>query len=940
MKAEKVRKLYSDVVIKRTYSRWDDDKQRRETWDEAVDRYADYVSKKVNKDLLPHFTNAIQYIKDKKVMPSMRMLWTAGKAADVDNVCIYNCSYTPINSLDRFHEIMYLLMNGVGVGFSVERQYITSLPIVSPVVNKEDATTYIVEDSKKGWALAYKALIRDWYVGIPSTWDVSKIRPKGSLIKTFGGRASGSGVLVDLFNFTRKTIFKAAGRKLNSIEVADIVCKIADIVICGGVRRSACIAFSNLSDPRMSRFKEGQFWIDNPQRALANISVAYTEKPGVASYMTEFLQLYQSGTGERGFANVTAYPDDSMRLNPCQPEYAKVLTPNGISTIGKISVGDKIWSEDGWVTVINKVHSGFKDVYKYETTFGSFIGTNNHKIVSKGEKVEVGNALSIDVLQGDSSPIITINPKHVIDGLLIGDGSWHKASNKPTLYIGQNDHDYFKDEVADYIGEQNGIHKPYTYNVVTTLTEEELPPIPNRNIPKRFIEANYNTVASFLRGLYSANGSVVRDRITLASVNKQLIQDVQTMLSSIGIRSYYTTTKARAREFVNGTYLCKESYELNITRDCDLFITKIGFIQSYRQEKALKLLNKKRKQGSKSAHIIKKTYEETTDVFDITVDGASHTYWSNGLNVSNCGERVLFPQQLCNLTEVVVDKDITYEELSNRVCAAVLLGTLQASYTKFDTSVLSQAWVDNTVRDALLGVSLTGTSNSDIPDKWLEMLKKESYAYNTMFAKLLGINEAKGITCNKPSGTVSQVVGCPSGIHPDFSEYYIRRIRVAKIDPLCKFLMAKQVPHNPEVGTSLESTDTIVFSFPLKSTSHRIASEVSAIDQLNYYLKFKKFWCDERGNPSCTVYVKDDEWLRVQAWVYENWDSIGGVTFLPYDDNVYQLAPYEAIDEATFNKLIEEFPEFDIEELSKYELNDNTTGAKTLSCTAGACELV
>lgn len=777
MTPEEIREQYSNFIIQRTYTRYNEKLKRRETWDEAVDRYAEFLKDEypeqlVKGELEKEFEEAIQAIKEKKVMPSMRLLWTAGKAAKKDPICAYNCSYTAIDSIKVFSEIMYLLMNGVGVGFSVERQYIQKLPEVSSESYPEQAQCYIVEDSKEGWSLTYKSLIRDWYHGIPSIWDVSKIRSKGSIIKTFGGRASGPEVLVDLFNFTKNIIQYAKGRKLNSKELTDIVCKIADIVIAGGVRRSACIAFTNLSDQRMKHYKEGQFWLDNPQRVLANISIAYTEKPEPVYFMDEWKQLILSGSGERGIINTAIFPDPDMRTNPC-------------------------------------------------------------------------------------------------------------------------------------------------------------------------------------------------------------------------------------------------------------------------------------------------------------------------------AERVLINKNLCNLSEVVIDKNITIEEIKRRIKLATLLGTIQATLTKFNTKILSKDWIKNTEKEAQIGVSLTGTSNKNWTSEELELLKKYSFEYNEKYAKIFNINKASGITCNKPSGclkfdtliktnlgiksfkelaeyfeikkleslpentfydvskynvyvydmdnekqlitkfyingikktkkitlednliiectfnhkfflvnkgwteaskltsndkiwnweedgkfyfkkivkiedgkkqftvdievdnthsyqlangcishnTVSQVVGTPSGIHPDYAPFYIRRIRVSRADPICTLLVAEGVPFQPEVGTTLENANTFVFEFPLKSSSLRLRENCSAIEQLKYYKLFKKYWCDERGNPSCTIYVKEHEWLEVLNWVYTNWDHIGGVSFLPYDNGVYQLAPYEEISEEKFNELCEKFPKIDFNKLSFYELEDRTEGAANLACSAGSCEL-
>lgn len=933
-----IQEQYSNFIILRSYSRFNEEKGRRETWDEIIDRYQNFLTPKIPLILMSDFKEAIQAIRDKQIMPSMRLLWSAGPATEKDEVASFNCAYTAIDSLNVFSEIMYLLMNGVGVGFSVERQYINKLPEVSTAKYPEQAQEYIVEDSKEGWSLTFKSLIKDWYKGIPSTWDTSKVRPKGSIIKCFGGRASGPGVLEDLFNFTKSIIHYASGRKLNSKELADIVCKIADIVIAGGVRRSAAICFSNLSDQRMKHYKEGQFWLENPQRALANISVAYTEKPDPVIFIEEFKSLIQSKVGERGIVNSEIFPEEDLRMNPCQPNYATVLTPEGIRTFNDIDIGSIIWSSEGWTKVTQKSSSGMKDVYSYNTTSGKFIGTENHRIIQKGKKCEVYKATSIDYLTGPKDNYVQEeNTQLIVDGLVLGDGSYHKASNKISLYIGRKDLDYFKDKnLIKYMGKQNRIHYPYTYDITTTITPNELVNTYNRHIPDRFLNMSFSDTCSFLKGLYSANGSNHSGRISYKSTSLPVIELIQLLLSSVGIKSYYTTNKEKEIQLTNGSYLCKKSYDLNIRADYKLFLENIGFIQEYK--KVYK--GKEKSFNHKTCKIISKTFIENTEVFNITVDNESHTYWTGGLNVSNCGERILKNKQLCNLSEVVIESGISYVEIERRAKLATLLGTIQASLTKFNTKILSKAWIKNSEDDALLGVSLTGTSNRNWTSEELFFLQKYCVAWNEIYSRHLNINKAKGITCNKPSGSVSQVVGCSSGIHPDYAPYYIRRVRVAVTDPISKLLVDSGIPYNPDVGTTMENAISYVFEFPLKGHALRWKDTETALSQLEYYKLFKKYWCDNRGNPSCTVYVKENEWVEVMNWVYTNWEHIGGLSFLPNDGGVYPLAPYEEITKDKYEQLIKNFPNIDFDKLASYESSDYTVGAKEYACSAGNCELI
>lgn len=329
-----------EYVHKSRYARWIDGEHRRETWPETVKRYVDYFSLK-----FPGYPTAKVHeaILNLKVMPSMRALMTAGPALERDPMAGYNCAFVAIDNVRAFDEILYILMCGTGMGFSVERQFIANLPIVgAQVVVDEQGQHHVdckdhltpidtvikVRDSKSGWAEAYRTLLSNLYCGFIPKWDVSAVRPAGAKLKTFGGRASGPGPLVELFKFTVETFQAAVGRKLTSVECHDIVCKIADIVVVGGVRRSALISLSNLSDDRMRTAKNGQWWINDPQRALANNSAAYTERPQMEVFMKEWLSLIESKSGERGIFNRAAAIKKAMEsgrrdaskvvgVNPC-----------------------------------------------------------------------------------------------------------------------------------------------------------------------------------------------------------------------------------------------------------------------------------------------------------------------------------------------------------------------------------------------------------------------------------------------------------------------------------------------------------------------------------------------------------------------------------------------------------------------------------------------
>lgn len=626
---------YQEFIFKRSYARWLDAEGRRETWVEAVGRYSRFFwekhVEKLPKEFQREYVSAIDAILNLEIMPSMRCMWTAGPALDVDNIAGYNCAFTAIRDIRDFAEILYILMNGTGIGVSVERQFINDLPKLPVILRKTDHTV-VFEDSKLGWAEGFYAVLQFLFNGQIPNIDTSEVRPKGARLMTFGGRASGPEPLRELIEFSIKICLQAQGRRLTSEEVADIVCKTAEIVIVGGVRRSAVLLLTNPSDRRMANFKSGEFWLHHPHRALANISACYTDKPDPVQFTEDFLQLMKSGTGERGFVNREA--------------------------------------------------------------------------------------------------LQTHNP--------------------------------LRDPNVDY-----------------------------------------------------------------------------------------------------------------------------------------------------------------------------------GLNP--CGEIILRPKQFCNLSEVVVRGDDGIEELAKKAKWAAILGVLQATLSDFQ--FLSPEWKKNTEEERLLGVSLTGLRDNrsfELADgvraSWYQALKKEVQMQAGKWADALGISCPKGFTCVKPSGTVSQLVDASSGLHPRYSRYYIRRVRVAVTDPVARLLIDKGVPWHPEVGETIEACKTAVFEFPQMSPpAGAYRDKVSALDQLEYWKSLKMWYTDH--NPSCTVYVRQSEWLEVGAWLYKNWHILGGITLLPYDGGVYKLAPYEELTEKEYQNLVNKFPEIDFSDLNQYESSDLTQGSREFACIGNSCEI-
>ena len=366
---------YQSFIHVSRYARWIEEYNRRETWNETVDRYFNYMethlSKKYNYNLSTELRTKLQNaVLNLEIMPSMRALMTSGIALERCHVAGYNCSYLPVDNIRSFDECLYILMCGTGVGFSVESKYTKQLPVVSEKLIQSD-TTIVVGDSKTGWAKAYRELIHLLYAGTIPTWDLSKLRPAGARLKTFGGRSSGPDPLDDLFRFTVGIFKNAIGRKLKPIECHDIICKIGSVVVVGGVRRSALISLSDLNDQEMSLAKSGEWWNTQGQRALANNSVCYKEKPPIGIFIREWLNLYNSKSGERGIYNRQSAVSKSLEngrrdtehefgTNPCSEI---ILRPYQFCNLTEVVVR----SDDTLASLKKKV--------EYATILGTFQST-------------------------------------------------------------------------------------------------------------------------------------------------------------------------------------------------------------------------------------------------------------------------------------------------------------------------------------------------------------------------------------------------------------------------------------------------------------------------------------------------------------------------------------------------------------------------------------
>jgi len=819
------------------------------------------------------------------------------------------------------------------------------------------------------------------YEGYDLDIKYHEIRPEGSRLMTKGGRASGPKPLSDLHTAIRRLFRAREGKRLRDIDVHDSMCYIGQVGQLGGVRRAALISLSNLKSQLMREAKFGKYW-ENPlyvQRAMSNNSAVYDEKPEAHVFLAEWLSLVISKSGERGIFNrgglarqmpqrrIDQYGDSFFDVlwgtNPCQPANATVLTRDGIRTMGELKTGDVIWTGKHWSEVTRKVYTGVKPVFRYQTTAGFFLGTENHRVVSHGEKIEAQDAETIDRCVGpitrDDASYLGLQSlpcdRDVLDGLLIGDGSVHAASdNLIYLCVGENDGDVL-DRFPSHLSHRPGIRShAYAIGEDATVTAAELPYTYLRSVPARFKHGDELKIRGFLRGLYSANGSVCGGRVILKATSFKIISDVQEMLSGLGIPSYYTPKAAKAVRFDNGTYECRESYDLNITTGKGRFATMIGFVQGYKQEKANQAALTEQPTRKHSFEIISISDEGSQPVWDITVAADEHTYWTGGMLVSNCGEVILHPDgQFCNLSIPIVRPTDTGVILERKVRLAAIFGTIQSTMTDF--SYLRPRWKENCEAERLLGVDLLGALDSPLlrdsnPDRHrlLEHLKQTALSENRVWAKRLGINPSNAVTCIKPGGNSGARYGVGQSMGGWLAQHMIRNVEVGNINPMCRFLKDQGVPHE----VCYRDPGTTIFSFPLKAPEGSMVvsdlvtdvsgkvvatkSRRSAMCQLEDWLAFKKHYTEH--NPSVTIYVGDDEWPQVAGWVYAHWEDVGGLAFLPLDGGVYPQAPFTPLTPEQFADFTANFPKIEWEKLPRYEHGiDHTNVRKELACSGDSC---
>lgn len=988
------RNSLSEFIYYRTYSRWIDEESRRETWVETVNRYMMFMKENMGDMVTPReYEDIRQGILKQEAMPSMRLLWSAGKAARANHVTAFNCSFTAPTKLEDFAEIMYLAMSGAGVGFSVESQTVHQLPQIKPQTGKM-LPTHMVGDSKEGWCDSLTAGLKAWFGGKDIKFDYSHVRLQGARLKTMGGKSSGPEPLRSLLDGVRSKILAKQNRHLSTLDVHDIICKIGAIVVVGGVRRTALISLSDLHDEDMRHAKDGMFYIKEPDRAMANNSAVYLERPNAVEFMQEWLALAQSGSGERGIFNrgglAAQMPARRFAMskkhigttgtNPCVPQDTWIMTEKGAQQVHelihvpfKAMVNGKIYNSEGFF------ETGIKDIFEIRTNRGFAVrATDNHKIsvvdykarkVQKTVWKEVKDIKAGDriVLHDHASAEWEGNGTEEegwLLGNLLGDGNIQKNGRVNLDYWGEQRAEMLHYAVASIHATVGGRSDMVGHIAATGYARVGSTQLGNfaaaygmahghkivSNAVERGSAALYR---GFIRGWFDADGSVQGDQkkgvsIRLASNELLNLEAVQRMLARLGIIAtiYRNRRTAHLKSMPDGKggmklYACAANHELVMSgENINIFAKRIGFRDQNKKQRLFEVLKNYHRAFNKesfAATVEDIVYIGSEPVYDCAVENV-HAFDANGVYVHNCGEILLRSHEFCNLSEVVCRRDDTQESLTRKIRLATLLGTYQCMLT--DYPYISKDWKKNCDEERLLGVSLTG--QWDCPavrnPKTLAYLKAEAIRVNEKYAKKFNINASASITCVKPSGNVSQLVDASSGMHPRHAPHYIRRVRIGAVDSLFQMMKDQKVPFHPEVGQAEENASVFVFEFPVmapKSTTYR--NDLTAIQQLDHWRMVKEHYTEH--NPSVTVSISDNEWLGVADWLYKNWDMVGGLSFLPRNDHVYALAPYEAVDEARYKELLSHFPTIDFSQIVLYERDDETQGAKELACVSGTCEI-
>jgi hypothetical protein len=858
------------------YARFSYEHGRRETYVEAVDRVINQLRRLVEMNANPLPPDLYERIRtgmlEMRAMPSMRLLSMAGPAFERDNSCMYNCVYEPIDGIEAWVEAMWLSMAGCGVGFSVEQEYVEQFPRVQRQLGRAPEL-HVVEDSSEGWCDALRRGCEAWFNGGDVRFDYTLIRPAGAILRIKGGRASGSAPLKRLLDFTRARILSRQGTTLRTIDAHDITCAVGSAAVSGGVRRTAMISIFDADDGAMLTAKSGDFERENNQRWNANNSAVWDNVDNLTQ--DQFIgQFMEMVRSGRGEPGIF------------NREAARNLKPERRASNFQFG-SNPCFHPD---TLIETAYGPKRIEDITQPTWVYSMAENGSLCLKRASASwktrENAETLAITTVNGKT---LIVTPEHKI---FIDGRGWVEARDvrvkdrvvallrkrRGAKYVGVRltTETQMADERMEHVFIWEGIHgkKPEGHDI-------------------HHVDTNtyHNSLDNFELLTHSEHARLTR----LSNANNHQV-------------------RGDGGRFISGP-------------------------ESRRGVKAVLDVPVEMKAGfHQYATVVAISAGPTTDVYDIQVED-THNVVANGMVAHNCGEIVLRPWQMCNLTAAVARRDDTYDTLREKVELAAIIGTIQSLGTYFPT--LRPQWKQNCDEERLLGVDitgqldcplLTGASGGEVMHK----LKRVAVETNVQIASMLGINRSASVTTVKPSGNISQLLDCASGIHARWAPYYIRNVRVSASSALAKVLRDSGAPMQPENGDDPANPHTWVVSFPVKAPDGSITRSVrTAIDQCNYWLRNKRCWTEH--NPSVTITYKPDEVIDVMRWVWNHRHSIGGMAFLPDFDAKYDQLPYIEIDQTEYEQRVAEFPEIDFVKVYRYESEDWTIASQLPSCDGPIC---
>ena len=962
------------------YARWLEDKQRRETWKEAVDRVRNMMHTQYDQYGIKNDIDwAYDIMYKKKVLGSQRALQFGGDPILKRNAKIYNCTSSYCDRLRFFQECFWLLLCGSGTGFSVQKHHVAKLPTLEHNPPEDQCTKYVIDDSIEGWSDALGVLLSSYfskpveefkqYKNCRIAFDYSNIRPKGSSLASGVGKAPGYEPLANGLEKIRALLDRCIAngqKKLRPIDAYDIVMHSSDAVLSGGVRRSASLALFSPDDEEMAKAKTGNWFIDNPQRARSNNSALLLKNE---TTFEEF-QILMESVKEFGEPGFIWSESTEMIFNPCVVANSTVVTDRGIKMVSDLINKPFNAIVDG---VSYPSHKGFwktgtKQVIELQLKSGRNLRvTSNHKIMTTngwkeagdinfGENIVINNHRSypLDSL-ANFNPVSSDWKKGYLLGLFLGDGNRSRSAAQ-LKWWGESKEQYRKEayEMLSDVGFTNNHNTPEQNSVAVYSSIESKGLMQfaidndcivggSKRLSKKSICGSWNHISGLIAGYFDTDGTVLVNNIKgsslrISSVQLENLQNLQIALNSLGIYSkiYKNRRSEGERSMPDGkggtkNYFCQSCHELVISNDNIVRFAKYIPIKNIdKLEKIQTIIGNYQRMPNRTNFtdkLINKVMIGELDVYDCTVEDI-HAFDNDSVYVHNCVEIGMWPVdeesgksgwQGCNLSTINCSSVTDEEDFYERCKAAAIIGTLQAGFTKLDyLGKVSERIFD---REALLGVSLTGTMEKHdlvLTEKVLTKGAKIAVDTNKELAKKIGINQAARVTCLKPEGTSSSMLGTSSGIHPHHAKRYIRHVQANVLEAPYQHFKKLNPQACEKSSWSANNTDEVI-KFPIEvPDGAKLKNQLPAVEMLSIVKDTQKH-CVQSGknkglctqdylshNVSNTVTVKPDEWDDVTKFIYDNRKYFAGISLIPQSgDKDYPQAPFTTV--YTSREIVKEY---------------------------------